>query len=76
MKIELEIQDIKTFADGLNNAIVAYLDIINSIQLCCHIPEKMQGLQQLEEAELNKRFDCLKDVYNQVLVIEKESKHE
>lgn len=75
MKIEIDIgDDITTFANALNNACVTYGDIICSIFLGCEIPSKLQPLKDLTDEELQRRFGYLKNVYNQVIEIEKEEK--
>jgi hypothetical protein len=71
MKITIEIPDIKTAADAINNAMVAYGDIVSSIILCCEIPNKLRPLAKLDEEELTKRFNCLCDIYKQIEEIEK-----
>ena len=71
MKITLDIPNIKIFTDGLNNAIIAYGNIVSAIQFGCEIPQKLQLLQTLEDDVLKDRFDCLKDVYKQLIEIEK-----
>ena len=74
MKIEIEFSDIKTFADGLNNAIIAYANVIAAIQLGCEVPKNLMLLRTLDEQMLKERLDCLVEVYGQVLIIERESK--
>lgn len=71
MKITIEVPDIKTVADAINNAMVAYGDIVYSIILGCEIPNKFQPLAKLDEEELAKRFNCLRDIYKQIEEIEK-----
>lgn len=71
MKIEIEIPDITTAAKAINNAMVAYGDIVYSVILGCEVPQKFQPLTNLEEDELTKRFDCLKGIYKQLEEIEK-----
>ena len=71
MKIEIEVTDITTAAKAINNAMVAYGDIIYSVILGCEVPQKFQPLSKLDEEELTKRFDCLKGIYKQLEEIEK-----
>lgn len=75
MKIEIDIgDDITIFAKALNNACVAYGDIISAIFFRCEIPSKLQPLKELSDEELQQRFYCLKDVYKQVEEIERKEK--
>ena len=77
MKIEIDIgDDITTFAKALNNACVAYGDVIYSIFLRCEISSKLQPLKDLTDEELQQRFDCLKSIYKQIEEIEKKEKGE
>lgn len=82
MKVELEINDLKTTIDGLNNAIIAYSDVRNGIWLMGGMPsdinpiwEKLLG-NSLET--LTEKFDIrlaeLKNIYNQLIEKEKEIK--
>ena len=72
MKIELDVEDISLFACGLNNAIATYGKILFAIHTCCGIPPEFQRLKEIPFDELQKRFDCIKGVYEQVVEIEKE----
>ena len=71
MKIEIEVPDIKTAADAINNALVTYGDIVWSVILGCEVPNKFRPLAKLDEDELTKRLDCLKSIYKQLEEIEK-----
>jgi hypothetical protein len=71
MKIEIEVPDIKTAVDAINNAAIAYGDIVSSLILGCEVPQKFQPLAKLDEEELTKRFNCLKNIYKQLEEIEK-----
>ena len=77
MKIEIEVSDIELFAKALNNAFVAYWNIISSIKLGCD-PQiksaKFKKLEELSEEELTQRFEELERVYLQVENIEKKMK--
>jgi hypothetical protein len=70
-KITLEVEDISTLLDGLNNAMIAYDDIIWAIYLCCKIPSKLEPLKSLPFEQLRERLKALKDVYEQLIKIEK-----
>ena len=71
MKIEIEVDDITLFAGALNNAVASYGNILSAIYCYCDIPAKMEKLKEMPFDELQKRFDCIKNVYDQVLEIEK-----
>lgn len=71
MKIEIEVDDITLFASALNNAIVSYGEILFAIYFCCDVPAKLEKLKEIPFEELKKRFDCIKNVYEQVLEIER-----
>lgn len=74
MKIEIEISDIKTAVDAINNAAVAYGDIISTIMTGCAIPKTLEPLTKLSDEELTKRFNCLKQIYRQLEEVEKNIK--
>lgn len=73
MKIEIEVDDVTLFVGALNNAVAAYGDVLFAIYFGCDIPAKLEKLYDIPFEELRKRFDCIKNVYEQVLVIEKVS---
>lgn len=72
MKIEIEVNDIELFAKGFNNAIIAYGDIVRSINLGCEIPYKLEALKTISYEDLSLRCGCLIDVYRQIEKIEKD----
>ena len=69
MKIEIEVTDIELFTKALNNAFVAYWDIVSAIDLGCE-PQirtaKFMPLGALPNGELKNRFEELERVYLQV----------
>ena len=71
MKITIEVDDITTFAKALNNAMVAYGDIIWSLRIGCDVPKYFWPLGSLDEEELDNRFECLQKLYEQVEKIER-----
>ena len=73
MKIEIEVDDITLFANALNNAVATYGNILFAIYFCCDIPTKLEKLKEIPFDELQKRFDCIKGAYEQVVEIEKAS---
>ena len=74
MKIEIEVTDIELFAKALNNAFLAYWDIITAIDLGCD-PQvkatKFLPLGELPDGELKNRLEELEKVYLQVEEIER-----
>lgn len=66
MKIEIDIDELSLFIDALNNAIIAYGNIVHSIFLCCDVPSNLEPLKNLPYDVIEKRFYCLKDVYKQI----------
>lgn len=76
MKIEIEVPDIKTAADAINNAAILYGDVISCIHLGCSVPAKARPLKNLTDEELDKRFNCLKQIYQQLEAIETKMKEE
>ena len=71
MKIEIEVDNITLFASALNNAVASYGDILFGIYVGCEIPDKLEKMKEIPFEVLQKRFDSIKDVYEQVLEIEK-----
>ena len=74
MKVEIEIDDLDTFANARNNACIAYYDLTTSIEFGLH-PQisgsKFILLTTLPEEELRKRREILFNVYEQIERIEK-----
>ncbi len=74
MKIEIEVTDIELFAKALNNAFLAYWDIITAIDLGLE-PQvratRFLPLGELPDGELKNRFEELERVYLQVEDIER-----
>ena len=74
MKIEIEVTDIELFAKALNNAFLAYWDIVTAIGLGCE-PQirtvKFMPLGALPNGELKNRFEELERVYLQIEDIER-----
>lgn len=52
--------------NGLNNAIIAYNDIIFAIDFCCDVPTKLEPLKKLPEEELHARRDALIKMYRDI----------
>ena len=72
MKIEIEVNDIKLFAKGLNNAIATYGHIIRCVDLGCNVPSQFEVMNTIPFEELRSRYNCLIDVYEQIERIEKD----
>ena len=73
-QITLEVEDVTLFATALNNAVLAYNDIVFGITYECQVSSKFLPLKNLSEEQLFSRLQCLKNVYNQVIKIEQELK--
>ena len=71
-EIELEIEDITSFAIALNNACISFSDIVFRTFWGMDLPTKLEKLSTIPEEELQDRFICLKDMYEQITKIEKE----
>lgn len=75
MKIEIEISDIELFAKALNNAFIAYGDIVSSVNLYGIEPQlstiRYLPLMKLSSEELDARYNELKSAYLQVENIER-----
>ncbi|MCM1323959.1 MAG: hypothetical protein NC218_07345 [Acetobacter sp.] len=63
--------DIKVLADGLNNALFVYGRAIAADYFGCesHLP---QQLQELSHEELERRFEAVKELYENIESLEKE----
>lgn len=74
MKIEIEVSDIELFAKALNNAFIAYWDIVHALNLGCD-PQvratRFLPLGELPDGELKNRLEELEKVYLQVEDIER-----
>ena len=53
------------FCKTLNNAIISYRDIVNSIRFGCELPPKWKPLEEKKMEDLDKDFILLCDVYAQ-----------
>lgn len=74
MKIEIEVSDLELFGKALNNAFLAYWDIIHAINLGCEPQIKTTRflpLGELPDGELKNRLEELEKVYLQVEDIER-----
>ncbi len=63
--------DIKTLADGLNNALYIYGYAIRANYLGCDNPLP-QKLRELPDSELQKRYDVVAELYNHIIELEKQ----
>lgn len=74
MKIEIEVSNLELFGKALNNAFLAYWDIIHAINLGCE-PQvratRFLPLGELPDGELKNRLEELEKVYLQVEDIER-----
>lgn len=73
MKIEIEVEDVSLLAGALNNAVATYRETLFAVYFGCDVPIKLEKLKEIPFDKLQKRFDCIENVYKQVLEIEKES---
>ena len=73
-KITLEVEELKTLVDGLNNAIIAYNEVVMALYLCCEVPSCLAPLKLIPFENLRERQKALGDIYKQLEQIEKENK--
>ena len=52
--------------NGLNNAVIAYLDIVSACFLRCEVDSKFEKLKTLSDEQLFARRDSLVDMYHQI----------
>ena len=71
MLVTLEIPDITEAAKAMNNATVAYGNVLFSAMLCCQVPKNFEFLCDLSDEELKKRYECVKSIYEQIEDIER-----
>ena len=76
MKVEIEVDKIELFATALNNAIIAYEDVLYGIYLGCEIQTQFNKLKTLPFEQLKIRQKCLKNVYRQIQKIESQYKEQ
>lgn len=73
MKIEIETSDLTNLVSALNNALVAYGDVVSSRKLGCEpglsITSKV-AFEQIKEEVCQARYNELLQVYCQLLEIE------
>ena len=76
MKVELEFLDKEEFTEfvsAYNNALIAYKDIINAINLGCQVSSKWDKLAESKtEEELKHRLFLLQHQYNELCWKEQE----
>ena len=75
MKVTIEIHDIKTACDALNNSVIAYGSAIRSVILGCDVPKVLEPLKELDEHYLKQRYDCVASIYKQLEDIERKQNH-
>lgn len=68
MLYAIEIEDLKTAIDGLNNAIISY--DYNYSAKCFGCDVYPENLNKISEDKMLKRLNSLKDIYKQLLIIE------
>jgi hypothetical protein len=68
---KIKTNDLSCLIDGLNNAIIAYIKVIRAIDLECQVPTELEVLKKVPFKKLKDRFNCLKNIYNQLLNYEK-----
>lgn len=71
MKLTIEVDDPSLLLDGLNNAIIAYNDIVSAFFLGCDVPEKWRTLEKGRSYDelislLKTRMSILRSVYDQI----------
>lgn len=66
MKKTITIEIDEDSFNGLNNAIIAYFDILSAIYLGCYVPEKFEPLKTLSEEELKARKISLVNLYKDI----------
>ena len=71
MKIEIEVEDLKTLIDGLNNAIISYNEVVMALYLCCEVPSRLAPLKTIPFEDLRERQKALGAIYEQLIQIEK-----
>lgn len=77
MKIKIEVPNLKTLVDALNNSVLVYADVITAIKLGCNpgIRTKLaDALETLPEEELQQRLNTLMGLYIQLNEKERENK--
>lgn len=70
-KYNIEVENITELVDGLNNAIISYKDVVNSIRFGCGISSKLEPLRNLPEEKFMARLKNLIFLYEQLLDYEK-----
>jgi len=63
----ININDLSELIDGLNNAMIAYNDVIGAIQFNCSVSSKYEKLMDLPEEKLRMRFKSVENLYTQLL---------
>lgn len=59
MKIELDVEDLELFVTALNNATVAYHEVVSRIKLGVNISSRFKALLTKEEFYLDKQVNLL-----------------
>ena len=63
MQIILEIEDLETLVDGLNNAVIAYGNVASALILGVSVPSNLEPLRTLPEEVVRSRFTAVVDLY-------------
>ena len=71
MLVTLEIPDITMAAIAMNNATIAYGNIVYAASLGCSVPKEFEHFKELDEDKLMKRYQRVKSIYEQIEDIER-----
>lgn len=66
MQITLNVENLDTLVNGLNNAIISLGNVASALLLHCDVPKNLEPLRALPEEEIRKRFDAVLNIYKQL----------
>ncbi len=66
MLVTIEIPDITAAAKAMNNATIAYGNVLSSAMLGCQVPKEFEFLYDFSDEELKNRYECVKSIYEQI----------
>ena len=66
MKKVITIEIDENAFNGLNNAVISYMDLVFACYMKCEVSSKFEKLKNLSDEELFARRDALVDMYKQI----------
>ena len=70
IKYNIDVNDLTNLIDGLNNAILAYKEVIDEMYFGFAVSSKFKEFENIPIENLYKRLDSIKQLYDQLINFE------